>query len=363
VRPVLPPVRIKVALDYRPALLSPAGIGRAVRELTRALAQRDDLDLHLFAHSLARARVPTEIPPGARLHRLPLAGRALPSLARLGLGAARLAGRPAGFHDTDYVELPITRARSVLTLHDLAFLRDPSWHGADSAALRERTHRLVRRAARIAVPSQATARDVRAAFPGAAEPVVVPFGSDHVPALVHEPRDHVLCVGTIEPRKNHRTLLAAMRRLRAPRPRLVVVGRAGWECDAVVADLRAAVDEGIAEWREGASDAETWELLRTARLLVYPSHWEGFGFPPLEAMAVGVPVVGNDCEPLRELCADAAMLCRADDADALAAAIERTLGDAALRERLARAGRTRAADFRWHDCAAAYTALYREAAA
>lgn len=362
-RAVVPPVRIKVALDYRPALLSPAGIGRAVRELTRALARRDDVDLHLFAHSLAAARVATAIPANAHLHRLPVAGRALPLLARMGLAADRLAGRPAIFHHTDFVELPVASARSVLTVHDLAFLRDASWHGPDSTPLRERTTRLVARAAAIVVPSQATAEDVRRAFPDAPHPVVVPFGSDHVPQLAIEPRDHVLCVGTIEPRKNHRALLAAMRSMRAPRPRLVVVGRPGWECDAIVADLREAEREGLVEWRERANDAELWDLLRTARALAYPSAWEGFGFPPLEAMALGIPVVANDCAPLRELCEDAALLVDATNEHALAEALACATRGGDACERLRRAGRARAAAFRWDDCARAHASLYREVAA
>ena len=82
---------LPIALDYRPALLSRAGIGRATRELARSLAQHPELRVHLFGHSLARSKVATEIPTTTRLHRLPIAGRALPLLRRLGIGAEHLA--------------------------------------------------------------------------------------------------------------------------------------------------------------------------------------------------------------------------------------------------------------------------------
>ena len=120
---------LPIALDYRPALLSPAGIGRATRELAAALAARDDVEVHLFAHSLARARCAVTLPDRARLHRLPIPGRALPWLHRTGLGADRLAGGVPVFHWTDYVQPPVRRARTVLTVHDLAFVRDATARG------------------------------------------------------------------------------------------------------------------------------------------------------------------------------------------------------------------------------------------
>jgi len=360
---------LPIALDYRPALLSPAGIGRACRELARALARRDDVALHLFGHSLARARVPVEVPPGARLHRLPIPGRSLPLLARCGLPAARLAGGARVFHWTDFVMPPVGATPAVLTVHDLAFVRDPAWHGAAAAAeLRERTRAAIARAAAVVVPSRTTAQDVRAFAPELRALHVVPFGGDHVgraPAGPPHPlggSPYALCLGTIEPRKNHGNLLAAWRQLPASRPLLVVVGRAGWACDGIVAALREAAAEGLVQWRPRAGDAEVFALLAHAELLVYPSLWEGFGFPPLEAMALGVPVVAHDAPPMRELGDGALQLADATDPGALAAACARLLGDGPARVQCAQRGRARAQTFRWADCAAAHAAIYREVA-
>lgn len=354
-------MRLPLALDYRPALLSAAGIGRAVRELARALVARDDVELHLFAHCLARARVPGVVPAGAALHRLPVPGRLLPALGRLGLGADRLAGSPRVFHWTDYVQAPLSAARSVLTVHDLAFVREPGWHGGNAAVLRERTALAIAAAAAVVVPSQTTAADVRAFAPAAAVHVA-PFGADHVPPPVRRASPHVLCLGTIEPRKNHLGLLAAWRLVPEPRPPLLVVGRTGWECAPIVAALRGAAAAGELQWRERVADDELWPLLHGARLLVFPSHWEGFGFPPLEAMQAGIPVVANDCAALRELGDGAFLFADAHDPAALAAAIDRGLRDENTRARAVAAGRRRAADFRWRRCAEAHAAIYREVA-
>ena len=172
---------LPIAIDYRPALLSRAGIGRATRELARALAAIEDVELHLFGHSLARARVAVDVPATARLHRAPIAGRALPTLQRLGLGAERLAGNARVFHWTDYVQPPVGRAATVLTVHDLAFVRDARWHGADAAVLQERTRRAIAASTALACPTRTTAEDVRTFAPAAPEPRVIPWGADHVP--------------------------------------------------------------------------------------------------------------------------------------------------------------------------------------
>ena len=261
-------MRPKVALDYRPALLSPAGIGRAARELARALAARGDVELHLFAHSLAHAAVACVPPPGARLHRWPIPGRSLPLLRRLGLGADRLAGGASVFHWTDYVQPPVSRAKVVLTVHDLAFVRNPAWHGTSAATLRERTQLAIARASAVIVPSQATAADLRS-FAPTARVHVVPFGADHVRSAPESPhplrgRRYVLCLGTIEPRKNHLALLQAWSELRGERPLLVVIGRIGWACDGEVAALREATGSGVAEWRPDVDDDAVWPLLEHA---------------------------------------------------------------------------------------------------
>lgn len=355
---------LSIALDYRPALLSRAGIGRATRELARSLADCDDLALHLFGHSLARAQVPVDVPAGAQLHRLPIPGRSLPLLRRLGLGADRLAGNARILHYTDYVQPPVSKALTVLTVHDLAFVRDPSWHGDQAQELRQRTKAAIASADALIVPSTTTANDVHRFAPDAPPTRVIPFGADHVPTTATPNplagRPYALTVGTIEPRKNHQRLLAAWRCLPEPRPLLVVVGAIGWACDEIVADLEAAEREGLVQWRRHCDDRELWALLQHAQVLAYPSLWEGFGFPPLEAMALGVPVVAHHSDPLRELGDDALTLADATDVDALVAALDRTLHDHNHRLLCIAAGKSRASSFVWRECAEAHAELYHE---
>jgi len=360
-------VPLPIALDYRPALLSRAGIGRATRELAAALARLPELDLHLFGHCFAGARIAINVPVGARLHRWPIPGRWLPRLQRLGWPAERLAGGARVFHWTDYVHPPVGAAPALLTLHDLAFLRDPSWHGPAAAGLAERTAAALRQAAAVVVPSQTTREDLRRLTDYAGPVQVVPFGADHVPTAVAAPhplggRAFVLCLGTLEPRKNHQNLLAAWQRLPAPRPLLCLVGGVGWQCTEIVAAVRAAQQRGEVRWWPALRDAAMLPLLAHASLLVYPSLWEGFGFPPLEAMRLGVPVLAHDSAALRELGDGAVALVDASDPAALADGVAGLLGDAARRQRLQAAGRARAAQFRWQACAEAHAAIYRELA-
>lgn len=359
---------LRVALDYRPALLSSSGIGRATRELTRALASRAEVELHLYGHSLARALV-AEAPENARLHRLPLPGRSLPWLARLGVGADRLCGQPAVFHWTDYVQPPVRDAVPVLTVHDLAFATDENLHGRrQSGILLARTRRAAAGAALILVPTHATARAVEThlGIP-AARIRVIPFGADHAPRspIASHPlggQDYILQVGTLEPRKNHLRLLRAWRELPPPRPRLVVIGRPGWLCDDVIRALRGTHKEGV-RWIPAADDATLWRYLAHARALAYPSLLEGFGFPPIEAMALGVPVLAADIPALREVLGDAAVFATPTDVEALRTGLERVLHDDAVRRACIKAGHARAHSLTWDRCAQLHAEAYTEAGA
>ncbi|MEZ5963244.1 MAG: glycosyltransferase family 1 protein [Planctomycetota bacterium] len=361
---------LRVALDFRPALLTPSGIGRATRELARALAELPHIELHLFGHSLARA-VNRDVPTAAHLHRWRVPGRSLRMLRALGLGADRLAGSPDVFHWTDYVQPPLSRARAVLTVHDVAFAEDPMTHGErQSAILRARTAVALAAAARVVVPTEATAQALRTRFEVDPDHVrVIPFGADHVPSaatLRARPaplggEDYVLMVGTLEPRKNHLRLLRAWRELPAPRPRLVVVGRAGWLCEDTVRALRATAREGV-RWIPGLDDGELWRYVAHARLLAYPSLLEGFGFPPLEALALGVPVLAGDTPALREVLGDAALFRPPGDIDALRDGLEVLLHDDGTRRRLREQGLRRAREFTWSTCARAHAEVYAEAA-
>ena len=344
-------------------MLSRAGIGRATRELAKSLAAIEDVGSTCSATACPRqGRVP---PPRARLHRAPIPGRALPLLRRIGVGADTLAGRAPLFHWTDYVQPPV---RGQDCAHgprprlrpgpELA--RRGRWSAARTNGASDRRRR------RVDHPDRDHRRRRPRVRPGGALPRAIPWGADHVPAQAL-PRahdgDYALCVGTIEPRKNHLALLEAWRRLPPSRPRLVVVGAVGWECQDAVAALTRAEQDGVAVWRRDVGDRELWSLLQHARLLAYPALWEGFGFPPLEAMALGVPVVAHDTPALREVGDEGPCFADATDTDALTDALATALFDEDVRARHVRASRKRAQDFTWRRCAEQHRDLYREVCA
>ena len=362
--------RPKVTIDYRCALLGHGGIARATRELVKALAARGDVEVHLYAHSFARAAQSVRIPAHATLHRLPIPSRALRPLARLGIGPEHLAGNTRLFHFTDYVYPPLQKARGLVTLHDVAFAHDQGFHGERmSKVLLERTHAACAAATLVVVPTQASAADAERTLGIPRSKLrIVPFGADHVPECARDDRRcgraRFVMLGTIEPRKNHLRTLEAMRSLpERQRPELVVIGRVGWECDATVLALRAAQREGLVRWLESADDASVAAELRSADALLYPSLLEGFGFPPLEAMRMGIPVLAGDTAALREVLGDAALFCDPRSVPAIAASLAELARDRDLRKQLALRGREQSARWTWAACAIGYANAYREALA
>ena len=174
-------------------------------------------------------------------------------------------------------------------------------------------------------------------------------------------RPYLVALGTIEPRKNHLRILGAWQRLKEPRPSLVVIGRPGWECTEAVAALKEEERRGDLIWLRGANDQLTFRYMAHARAVLYPSLLEGFGFPPLEAMSLGVPVLAGDTPALREVLDDGAVFCDPSNTDAMAERLDELLSDRQRRYLLIRTGRRRAAAFTWDRTAKGYASAYREA--
>jgi glycosyltransferase involved in cell wall biosynthesis len=250
---------------------------------------------------------------------------------------------------------------AVMVVHDLAFRVRPH-----EVPWQQRVYMgsilpgALRRSARVLTPSEATRRALleRYPLPGLADRVeVVPEGwslgaVEPAPLPAGLEPGFLLAVGTIEPRKNYPRLLAAYRLLRArgPAPPLVVVGRVGWAYGSALDELRA--EPGV-RLLTGVDDPGLRGLYRAAGALAFPSLYEGFGLPLLEAMADGLPALVGDAGALPELAGDAALLVDPLDVEAIADGLERVLGDGALRDRLAAAGRCRAARYTWDAAAVA----------
>jgi glycosyltransferase involved in cell wall biosynthesis len=268
---------------------------------------------------------------------------------------------------------------AVATVHDVGYL----WHRTAYSPLawlllHLGTLQNVRAARRLVVDSQATARDLGAHFGVAPERMRVAYLGGPAPrevaidvsvlARAGLDRPYFLFVGTLQPRKNLPRVIQAFARLRGKSdggsgPLLALAGAAGRSVPA----LRSLVARlGIADrvrWLDYVPSADLPTLYAASAAFVFPSHYEGFGLPALEAMAWGAPVVTASTSSLPEVVGDAGLLVDPYDVAGLSAAMGRLLDDSSLRERLIAAGRARAAGFTWDRCAATIRATLTEALA
>ncbi len=282
--------------------------------------------------------------------------------------------RPDVYHDTKNA-LPFgLRVPSVVTVHDLAYHTVPgTFPWASRTFLRQATRHAVRRAARIVVPSAATANDLQRIHPATRGRVdVVPHGIDafvrpadaqlaEVRQRLALPERFVLHVGTLQARKNVDLMIAGVRQLRAEGlpHRAVIVGREGWRAGAALAELRR---DDTALWLPHVTAADLPAVYSLADAFVSPSAYEGFGFSVADALAAGVPTVIADISSLPELCGDAAVRLPELSATGVAAALRPLLTDPAQSGALRERGPRRAGQFSWTDCAAGHVAAYRNAA-
>ena len=379
VPPSARPSHATVAIDVTPLLGARSGIGNAVAEIVAALR---DLEA-------APTLVPYTLSARARLLRAdaPADTRFIPWPAR-GLLAAWARGdvprvdgrlRPANvIHATNYLAPP-SRLPTLVSIYDCSFVRYPELCTPEVRALVPLVQRAIARGATVHTGSEFVADEIEEIFgPGlrsSGRLIVIPLGVPRLgteatlPALVAESvRDapFVLAIATLEPRKNLAHLVSAFGVLAATHPdlRLVIAGRDG--------PARPAVDAAISrlpsETRERVvlagqvDDAGRRALLDTARVLAYPSIYEGFGFPLLEAMSASLPVVAARAGSIPEVAGDAALLVEPTDERGLAAALDRVLSDDALRSQLVARGHDRVGTFSWSATARALATCYRRLA-
>jgi glycosyltransferase involved in cell wall biosynthesis len=245
---------------------------------------------------------------------------------------------------------------AVVTIHDFTSITMPLRHEVKTLlSFNLFIARSLEMAARVAAVSRGAADQTMRSFgvpPSKIE--LVPNGVDDFFSPGGEEGDFLLYAGTLEPRKGIADLIAVWRSLPQPRPRLVLAGDRGWR-------THIPADEGI-EVLGFVSRERLRDLYRTARAFVYPSHFEGFGLPPLEALACGAAVIATRTGAIPEFAGDGALLVPPADREALRDALRRLLSDAKLRAELRERGPRRAALYRWDASAATMTRLLAEAA-
>jgi glycosyltransferase involved in cell wall biosynthesis len=327
-----------------------------------------------------RAMLDGRLPDGVNHHQRAMPARPLHALwaHRDGPPVEWFVGAADVVHGTNFVVPPTRRAAAVVSVHDLTPLRHPELCDAATLAYPGLIRRALRRGAWVHADSAFVAGEVVEAF--GADPGRVRVVHPGVPTLppvtdaeAEAVRRHVLppgtgryclAVGTAEPRKDLPGLVRAFGEVAASHAdvSLVLVGPPGWGEDALEEAVAASPARERIVRTGWVEDGDLAALLGRAAVLAYPSLYEGFGFPPLQAMRAGVPVVATRAGSVPEVVGDGALLVDPGDAAGLAAALERCLVDDAARRDLVAAGSAWSARFSWESCGAGLEQLYRDAA-
>ena len=368
-----------ICIDVQSAVSQRAGVGRYTRLLAQHLAETaGDDSLNLFCFDFRRKGRPFP------------AARAAWRMVRWCPGAAaqlawktlnwppfeRFAGRADLYHFPNFVLPPLTAGRAVVTIHDITFARLPALvEERNLRYLNARLRDTVARADAILTVSQFSADEIRDAFNVPQERVFPiyngiseafrPPSADAVTALrlrLNLDRPYLLTVGTVEPRKNIPFMIEVFERLRGFDGCLVLAGMKGWKCEPILERMRTSTRSADIRWIRYVDDADLPALYAGADAFLCTSVYEGFGFPPLEAMACGTPVVSSRGGSLPEVLGSAAVLVPVFEPDLWSAEVERVLSDGEQRSRLRAAGRKQAAGYTWAAAARQTWQVYRKVA-
>jgi glycosyltransferase involved in cell wall biosynthesis len=359
--------RLRVGVDIRPFYEPLTGIGWYLYHLLHEIAKRDDVELFLFGDARVTDIGPTfhaDLPPNAHVCWFDLRGRGKISRPQRAITAAAYVLWMA-LIDCDVMFAPnyflprllgaIARRR-VITIHDLTYKRFPellqkeTLHNLEAHMMRE-----IARADAIICVSEATRNDLLKYYQVDPRRAFAIHSGVALPATGHRqpvtlPDRYILFVSTIEPRKNLGVLLDAFENLKRSGKydgALVVVGRVGWKSEEFVPRLRGRDVHHL----DYLAPEELQEVYRKAEVFVFPSIYEGFGFPLLEAMAHGVPTIAAESSSLPEIAGDAALYFDPRDAAQLESAISRVVENHELRHALIVRGRERVAQFQWETAA------------
>lgn len=376
-----------IGFDVTAALTQGGGIGRYTRELIRALvSQSTHYRYKLFsARPPAVPPVPDSLPVAPHvIHRpAPIDEHWLYRLwyrARLPLPVQTFLGAIDLFHSPDFVLPPVSgNIPTILTVHDLSFIHYPETFPANLVAYLNRVVPWsVKRASHVLADSISTMNDLQTLWHVPDEQITVLYSGVHErfqPVIDENEIDvvrsryglgdtpFILAVGTVQPRKNYPLLIRAFRSVAERYPHsLIIAGGKGWLSEELPAEIARHGLAGRVRLAGFVDDGDLPALYSAADLLAFPSLYEGFGLPLLEAMACGTPVLSSNASSLPEVArlADeqAAVLISPHDESAWSNEMLRILGDAGLRGRLIQAGKAQAKRFTWQEAARKLTGLY-----
>lgn len=367
---------MRIGVDVRLFYHRTAGIGWYTIRLLTALAKIDHTNHYVL---LQHRRQKKPLVAGERISRATLFTPAHHRFEQWPLSLETSLKHLDLIHSPDFIPPLHNKIPAVITVHDLAFLRYPQFVTAKSARYYGQVEDAVKRANRIIAVSQSTKNDIIELLGTpeckidviyeAADPFFRPIEREQARSILKQAglpvfEDFILVVGTIEPRKNLTTLIRAYHILRTSYQHelpLVLAGAPGWLSE----DIHALVQElGLTQdvhFLGSMSNEQLLALYNLATLLAHPAHYEGFGLPPLEAMACATPVICSDAGSLPEVTGGASLLIPPEDVDAWAAALHRALSDDALRQTLSKKGALRAQTFSWEKAARETLLTYHKA--
>ena len=361
---------LRIALCVDALAPQPGGIGRYTWELAKGLAERNDIDrLNFFGRGRLiddprRLIGSGELP---RQHRL---------VRRIDAWRMNRTLRSGLVHGPNYF-LPAAVESGVITVHDLSVFKFPETHpSARVRAFGQLFKSSLDRSAHVITDTETIKQELVATFsvrpenvtaiPLGVDPRFGPFQGSHSKALASwglSAEGYGLCVSTLEPRKNILELILAWERLPAgvrSRFPLALAGGSGWENDDLHREIERGVGGGWLRYLGFIQDELLPELYSGAALFIYPSIYEGFGLPPIEAMASGVPVIVANRSCLPEVCGDAARYVDPADPELFASTIEASLLDVPWRAEAAVRGVERARQFTWQRCVDRTIGVYRK---
>jgi len=377
---------MRIAIDYTAAIRQGAGIGNYVRSLVEAMLAQDTSNQYTLLTSGHPTREhPLPRAANVRGRSILIPDRYLNVLWyrwRLPIHATLFTGLVDIYHGPDFVLPPINgKVRKIVTVHDLAFLEHPEYAVPQLAAyLKKVVPEAVAAADVVAAVSHTTSQTLIDYFHTPPEKItVIPNGIRSYfrritdPILLAATRHKfglkhplVLGVGTLEPRKNHLGLINAFHKAQSAaqkkqRPAmLALAGGPGWlydETQQLIAKLKL---ENKVRFLGRVSELELITLYSMADVFVFPSFYEGFGVPPIEAMACGAPVITSNTSSLPEVVGDAALLIDPHNTGELAGAILRVLESEQLRDELRQKGYARAQHFTWPKSASKMLSVYQQ---
>lgn len=373
---------MRIAIDYTAAIRQGAGIGTYVRNLTAAMLTQDTVNHYtLLTSGRPTPKHPFPVAANVQGRSILIPDRYLNILWyrwRVPVPASIFSGSVDIYHGPDFVLPPLSKkVRKVVTVHDLAFLEHPEYAVPSLAAyLKQVVPRAVEEADVVATVSHEVSRTLMKHFQAPREKLtVIPNGVNPYFRRITDPiilnatrykfglkQPFVFTVGTMQPRKNHIGLIKAFYEARQQKKGpalLAIAGEEGWlyeETRKTVADLKL---ENKVRFLGRVSDLELISLYSMAEIFAFPSFFEGFGIPPLEAMACGAPVITSNTSSLPEVVGDAALLVDPANVSEMAQALVRLSEDEALRQELQRKGYERAKEYSWEKSASKQLNIYQ----